>query len=213
MSNYSMHVDESQAWDSYRIKKAARHSSPKSSDAIAPTRIYVPGGIDGISAMQKALELGLDISQAKVWAPPVQDGEISFRKDTPILTVESCGQLANTLQLLQHMYFHGDLRLDPNGKSSIGLQAASLPGVYVGQNSSISFTGEMSELFGSAITHAAKENPLYPGEAITDDWLSKTATKTQEIATFAAAQRGYDSSCHALLSGQPIEDIKRIVET
>ena len=58
---------------------------------------------------RQALELGADISYAKIWVPHLDTSAQLFHKDTPILMVNTLDQLRQTIGALRTLNGQGGL--------------------------------------------------------------------------------------------------------
>jgi hypothetical protein len=177
---------------------------------FAPTRVYVPGGVDALKVATAVLGSGADIRYAKIWTPQVSTGEQIIRQDTPIFEVTTFKQLESLMSSLRSLAAEGKLPTGP--KPLAGYEVEDLPGVYVGQAApGTSFNARMGDLFGTSVQEACSQVKLQAGDIVDDDAISKIASNTRQIAQAKVAETDTDPHNHAFLSSQPVDAILAVV--
>lgn len=206
LPSYEMHYDNvGQFEEAFHVTAVEKPASD-----FAPTRVYVPGGVDALKVASAVLESGADIRYAKIWTPQATTGEQVIHQDAPIFEVTTFKQLESLMSSLRDLAKEGKLPADPTPLA--GYEVEDLPGVYVGQaEAGTSFNGRMGDLFGLAIQEACSQVRLHAGEVVTTDTINNIALHARELAQANAAETHTDPNNHAFLSGQPVDAILAVV--
>ena len=176
-------------------------------------RFYIHAGTAGAKVADDILQGdGVDIAYAKVWAPQQMVDAQRFRKDTPIIGVDTYSQLESVVNRLRELKDQGRLPADESTSLRPGYVINDLPGVYVGQSGGGSFNRNMTNLLSGPIERACRENNLYNGEKVTGEWLDKVAAATRNYMLENAISMGISPEHHAFLANQPVDGIIRTIE-
>lgn len=176
---------------------------------IAPVRLYLSSGIDGLRTARSIIEQGAEFAHAKVWTPQAAPGRQTIRYDVPIFEFETAAQLASTIEAVHSSGAHGDAE----HVSPVGIAVPGVVGATILQFRGSSANEDISTFFAGPVTEACNhpDLALRTGDFMASAWLDDAAQKTQEFAARQAESAGLHPQTHALLQGQDLDVIMHAI--